>query len=117
MRKFRSLGNIMWGEMEVVEINKDSYCNYTLTQKHKLFDEDYYTVSRFIAVHNVPANVIPEKDFYVYRFTFMDNGCSTEMITDENAFVKRLFSNFEKFLKGEAYELIREFYYERYKNV
>ena len=114
MRVFQNAKGNRWqyGEKEVKE--KGTGKNFTLTQPKTLFSEDYYTVRRAIACENVPIDVAPERDFYVYEFSYMGTGCclSTKII-DEIAAKELIGSCLEEFLRGNACTYIKYFFEEK----
>lgn len=106
MKVFRIKKHLEWGEMTLVEVETNK--EYTLTDMKTLFSEDFYTVRRFVAYHNVPANVVPDKEFFMYMFSFMPDGySSTSYIVDEDAAMKIIGSNLEGFIRGEAYDYLK----------
>lgn len=101
MRRFNPLNRWQYGEKQVEERGTGN--KFTLTQPKKLFSEDYYSVVRTIAVHNVPADVVPENLFYVYEFSYMVSGCSScVQFVDEETATKLIIENLEHFLHGCA---------------
>ena len=83
MRQFTSQGN--WKHLEKNVIENETQKKFVLTQPKRIFDEDYYTVRRAVACEDVPADVVPENDFYVYEILYMENGSSLSVkIVDED---------------------------------
>ena len=114
MRVFYIDGSGSWqyGERQVKE--KGTEKSFTLTQPTMLFSEDYYTVRRAIAVENVPIDVIPEKDFYVYEFSYMKTGSCLKIITVDETAAKELISTcLKEFMQGNALSYIKYFFDER----
>ena len=114
MRVFQSVKENRWqyGEKQVKEKGTDK--SFTLTQPKTLFSEDYYTVRRAIAVENVPADVVPENDFYVYEFSYMETGCVLRTVIVDESTAKELISNcLTEFLRGNACTYIKYFFEEK----
>lgn len=114
MRVFISEGDSRWEyqERQVKEKGTEKY--FTLTQPKELFSEDYYTVRRAIAVENVPFYIPPEKDFYVYEFSYMETGCCLYVITVDEDTAKELISTcLKEFMQGNASSYIKYFFDER----
>ena len=114
MRVFQNVKENRWqyGEKQVKE--KGTEKSFTLTQPKTLFSEDYYTVRRAIACENVPVDVAPERDFYVYEFSYMETGCCLSVITVDEVTAKELISNcLAEFLRGSACTYIKYFFEER----
>ena len=114
MRVFQSVKENRWqyGEKQVKE--KGTEKSFTLTQPKTLFSEDYYSIRRAIAVENVPADVAPERDFYVYEFSYMETGCCLRtMIVDENTAKELISSCLTEFLRGSANTYIKYFFEEK----
>lgn len=112
MRVFISKGIWSFGERQVVEKGTDK--SFTLTQPKDLFYEDYYTVRRAIAVENVPVDVVPERDFYVYEFSYMGIGCVLNIVIVDEVTAKELISTcLTEFLHGNASSYIKNFFAER----
>lgn len=113
MRVFVNDGNGWeYNERQVKERGTKKF--FTLTQPKRLFAEDYYSVRRAIACENVPSNVVPERDFYVYEFSYMDTGCCMYVVTVDEDTAKELIStHMEEFLHGDACGCIRAFFEER----
>ena len=108
MRKFIGLDTWKYGEKQVEE--RGTGKTFTLTQPHKLFSEDYYTVRRAIAVENVGVGTIPEPDFNVYEFSYMVSGCCLCInIIDETTAMKLIQENLREFLHGTAHQKIVDF--------
>ena len=108
MRTFFSEGTWEYGEKQVIE--KGAAKRFTLTQPKTLLNEDYYTVRRAIAVDNCPIHVVPEEDFYVYEFSYMENGRCTVKIVDDVLAYKLLKSNLQVFMEGRALNVIKCFF-------
>lgn len=114
MRVFISEGNSRWeyGEHQVKE--KGTEKRFTLTQPKQLFSEDFYTVRRAIACENVPSDVVPEKHFYVYEFSYMETGCCLYVITVDETTAKELINTcLKEFMQGTASTYIKYFFDER----
>lgn len=112
MRVFISNGSWQYGECQVKEKETDK--SFTLTQPKTLFDEDYYKVRRAIAVENVPVDVVPEKDFYVYRFSYMETGGCLRIVTVDEITAKELIGTcLKEFMQGTASTYIKCFFDER----
>ena len=109
MRTFILDGKYEYGEIPVKEIETGK--SFTLTQRKQVFSEDFYSVYRFIAVENVPADVVPEPDFYVYRVSYMIPGpvlCIKYI--DERTMLELYLYDVINFLRGCATESIKEFF-------
>ena len=112
MKVFISEGRWEYGERQVKEKGTDK--RFTLTQPKQLFSEDYYTVRRAIACENVPIDVVPEKDFYIYEFSYMETGSCLRIITVDEATAKELISTcLKEFMQGKASTYIKCFFDER----
>ena len=114
MRVFYIDGSGSWqyGERQVKE--KGTEKSFTLTQPKTLFSEDYYLVRRAIAVENVPFYIPPEKDFYVYEFSYMETGSCLRVITVDEITAKELISTcLKEFMQGTASTYIKYFFDER----
>ena len=98
MRIFKAVAPYEYREQQVIEIitNKE----FTLTQRHEIFNEDYYSLSRFIACENVSAYETPENNFYVYYFTYIDNYRLHELYIDEKTTFKIVKDNLISFMEG-----------------
>lgn len=110
MRKFKITSPYQYSEMQVTEqiTNK----SFTLTQKATLFNEDYYSVYRFIAVDNEYNNT-PEPDSYVYQFNYMTAGCTlTSVIVDEQTALQFISDNLLIFMQGKINSKLFEKYFE-----
>ena len=114
MRVFMSEGDgrYQYGERQVKERGTEK--RFTLTQPKQLFSEDFYTIRRAIACENVPSNVAPERDFYVYEFSYMETCCCLSVITvDENTAMELISTCLKEFLHGNAGAYIKNFFDER----
>ena len=114
MRVFYINGSGAWeyGERQVKE--KGTEKRFTLTQPKVLFSEDYYTIRRAIAVENVPFYIPPEKDFYVYEFSYMETGSCLRVVTVDEDTAKELISTcLKEFMQGNALSYIKHFFDER----
>lgn len=109
MRKFIPTSRWNYGEQQVKEKGTDR--TYTLTQPEELFSEDYYIVRRCIAVENVDMHTIPEKDFYVYEFSFMTTGSSARMIAiDEETALDLVHAHLKEFMQGKANSVLNMYF-------
>lgn len=109
MRRFESLDTWRYEEKQVVELGTNR--NFTLTQPKVLFNEDYYSVRRSIALENVSVDVIPEPDFYVYEFSYMVTGCCLYVkVIDECSAMKLIENHLKEFLHGNARKAIADFF-------
>ena len=114
MRVFYIDGSGAWeyGERQVKE--KGTEKSFTLTQPKLLFSEVYYLVRRAIAVENVPVDVAPEREFYVYEFAFMETGSCMRVVTVDEITAKELISAcLREFMQGTASSYIKCFFDER----
>ena len=101
-----------YGERKVRE--KGTEKSFTLTQPRLLFNEDYYSVRRAIAIENVLVDVIPEKEFYVYEFSYMGTGSCLHIITVDETTAKELISTcLKEFMQGTASTYIKCFFDEK----
>lgn len=112
MRIFISERRWEYNEKNVREQGTDK--KFVLTQPKQLFNEDCYTVRRAIACENVPVDVAPEKDFYVYEFSYMKTGsCLKIVIVDEVTAKELIGTRTTEFLRGTANTYINSFFDER----
>ena len=99
MRKFISTSPYQYNEMQVKEQKTEK--TFTLTQKKTLFNEDYYSIYRYIAVDNEYNNT-PEPDSYVYQFNYMTTGCTLiSIIVDEQTALQFISDNLLSFMQGK----------------
>ena len=111
MRKFITTSIYRHGEQQAIEQSTNK--SFTLTQKATLFNEDYYSVYRFIAVDNEYNNT-PEPDSYVYQFNYMCSGCSlTSIIVDEQTAKQFISDNLLSFIQGKINSKLFEKYFEK----
>ena len=70
MREFVDKNGAGWnyGEKDVAEPATGK--EFVLTQPKRIYNEDYYNITRAIAVENVPVDVVPEPDFFVYKMDY-----------------------------------------------
>ena len=111
MREFVDKNGAGWnyGEKDVTEPATGK--EFVLTQPKRIYNEDYYNITRAIAVENVPVDVVPEPDFFVYKISYMPDGFSLcERIVDEDTAEKLIGSALKAFLRGEATEHIKKFF-------
>lgn len=109
MREFLGMNGWQYGEKQVVD--RETGKSFTLTQAKTIFSEDYYTVCRAIAVDNCPADVIPEMDFPVYEFSYMDNKCSCVVkIVDQETAEHIIRTHLTDFLLGKATQKIIDYF-------
>ena len=100
MRNFTITSQYQYEEQQAKE--QEAEKTFTLTQKKTLIEEDYYSISRFIAVENVDVNTIPEHDFYVYQFNYMSDGCTlNSVIIDEETAENFIHANTLKLMQGK----------------
>ena len=112
MRKFITTSPYQYSEMQAVEQYTGKL--FTLTQKATLFNEDYYSISRYIAVENVDINAIAEPDSYVYQFNYMTTGCTlTSIIVDEQTAQQFISDNLLSFLQGQINSKVFQEYFEK----
>ena len=111
MRKFITNGYYQYGEQQATEQGTNK--SFTLTQRKKITESDYYDVTRFIAVENVDINAIAEPDSYVYQFNYMTTGCSlTSVIVDEQTAQQFISDNLLSFMQGKINSKTFEKYFE-----
>ena len=109
MREFLSMNQWRYGEKRVIE--KETGKSFTLTDSQTMFSEDYYTVRRAIAVDNCPVDVVPEKDFPVYEFSYMDNQCCCVVkIVDQETAEHIIRTYLTEFLLGKATQKITDYF-------
>lgn len=108
-RTFNDIGCWAHGEKQVIDNSTGK--RFTLTQPQYIFREDYYHVRRGIAIENVPADVVPEKEFYVYEFSYMVSGTSLCIwnVTEDIA-LDVIGKNLPEFLQGKAGKCIEEYF-------
>ena len=100
MRKFITNGIYQYGEQQATEQGTNK--TFTLTQRKKITESDYYDITRFIAVENVAINAIAEPDSYVYQFNYMTTGCTlTSVIVDEQTAQQFISDNLLSFMQGK----------------
>ena len=108
-RYFIRNGRYKYGELPVKEIETGK--TFTLTQPKTLFNEDYYIITRFIAVEDVPVDVVPEHDFYVYRVSWMEPGpVLIERIVSEDIMMDIMQKFPEQLLHGNACSYIQTYF-------
>ena len=108
MKKYESLDVWKYSEKQVLE--EDTNRSFTLTQPKTLFREDYYSVTRAIAVENIQLYSIPVPEFYVYEFKYMTSGCCLCIaVIDEVSAMELINNNLKEFLHGNACRAITEF--------
>lgn len=103
MRRFIEKEGNGWrcGEKNVVEL--ESGKEYVLTQPKTLFSEDTYSIKRAVCCQNVSVLEVPEKDFYVYEISYMEDGYTLRiMIVDEQTVESIVQDNVRAFLRGDA---------------
>ena len=111
MRKLEINGIYQYGEQQATEQNTNK--SFTLTQRKKITESDYYSIIRFIAVDNEYNNT-PEPDFYVYQFNYMTNGCSlTSVIVDEQTAEQFISDNLLSFMQGKINSKTFQEYFEK----
>lgn len=109
MREFLSMNQWRYGEKRVIE--KETGKSFTLTDSQTMFSEDYYTVRRAIAVDNCPADVVPERDFVVYEFSYMDKQCCCVVkIVDQETAEDIIRTYLTEFLLGKATQKITDYF-------
>ena len=111
MRKFITTSIYQHGEQQATEqgTNKD----FTLTQRKKITESDYYDITRFIAVDNEYNNT-PEPDSYVYQFNYMCSGCTlTSVIVDEQTAHQFISNNLLSFMQGKINSILFQKYFEK----
>ena len=109
MREFLSMNQWRYGEKQVVD--RETGKSFTLTDSQTMFSEDYYTVRRAIAVDNCPANVVPERDFVVYEFSYFDNKCRCVIkIVDQETAEDIIRTYLTEFLLGKATQKITDYF-------
>ena len=112
MRKFIPVGIYQYGEQQTTEYNTNK--TFTLTQRKKITESDYYDIIRFIAVENADINAIAEPDSYVYQFNYMTDGCSlTSVIVDEQTAKQFISDNLLSFIQGKINSKLFEKYFEK----
>ena len=111
MRKFITTSIYQHGEQQATEQGTNKA--FTLTQRKKITESDYYDVTRFIAVENADINAIAEPDSYVYQFNYMCSGCSlTSVIVDEQTALQFISDNLLSFMQGKINSKLFQKYFE-----
>ena len=114
MRRFIEKEGNGWrcGEKNGVEL--ESGKEYVLTQPKTLFSEDTYSIKRAVCCQNVSILEVPEKDFYVYEFAYMETDSSLKVVIVDEATAKELIGVCStEFLHGTANTYIKAFFDER----
>ena len=112
MRKFEINGIYQYGEQQATEQGTNK--SFTLTQRKKITESDYYDIIRFIAVENADINAIAEPDSYVYQFNYMTAGCTlTSVIVDEQTAKQFISDNILSFMQGKINSKTFEKYFEK----
>ena len=112
MKKFKITSPYAYNEIQVTEqiTNK----SFTLTQRKKITESDYYDITRFIAVDNEYNNT-PEPDSYVYQFNYMTAGCTlTSVIVDEQTALQFISNNLLSFMQGKINSNIFQEYLQKH---
>ena len=113
MRKLITTSIYQYGEQQATEQGTNK--SFTLTQRKKITESDYYDITRFIAVQNVNADTIAEPDSYVYQFNYMCNGCTLiSIIVDEQTALQFISDNLLSFIQGKINSNIFENYFEKH---
>ena len=111
MRKFITTSTYQYGEQQATEQGTNKA--FTLTQRKKITESDYYDIVRFIAVENADINAIAEPDSYVYQFNYMCSGCTlTSVIVDEQTAKQFISDNLLSFMRGKINSKLFEKYFE-----
>ena len=112
MRKFITTSTYQYGEQQAIEQGTNK--SFTLTQRKKITESDYYDIIRFIAVENADINAIAEPDSYVYQFNYMCSGCSlTSVIVDEQTAKQFISDNLLSFMQGKINSILFQKYFEK----
>ena len=109
MRRFIEKEGNGWrcGEKNVVEL--ESGKEYVLTQPKTLFSEDTYSIKRAVCCQNVSVLDVPEKDFYVYEISYMEDGYTLRIVIVDEETVEGLIKNHASaFLRGNAGKVLVE---------
>ena len=110
MRKFITTSIYQHGEQQATEQGTNK--TFTLTQRKKITESDYYDITRFIAVDNEYNNT-PEPDNYVYQFNYMVTGCSlTSVIVDEQTAKQFISDNLLSFMQSKINSILFQKYFE-----
>ena len=100
MRKFITTSIYQHGEQQAIEQGTNK--SFTLTQRKKITESDYYDIIRFIAFENADINAIAEPDSYVYKFNYMTNGSVlNSIIVDEQTAQQFISDNLLSFMQGQ----------------
>lgn len=111
MRKFITTSIYQHGEQQAIEQGTNK--SFTLTQRKKITESDYYDIIRFIAVENADINTIAEPASYVYQFNYMVTGCTlTSVIVDEQTAKQFISDNLLSFMQGKINSKLFEKYFE-----
>lgn len=109
MREFTSNGRWKYHEKTVTE--KGTGKSFTLTQPKTIFNEDYYTVRRAIAIDHCPVDVVPERDFNVVEFLYLTGKGSTAVkVVDYVTAYMLIRENLGAFMQGAALSDIQDFF-------
>ena len=112
MRKFITTSIYQYGEQQAIEQGTNK--SFTLTQRKKITESDYYDITRFIAVDNEYNNT-PEPDSYVYQFNYMCSGCTlTSIIVDEQTAKQFISDNLLSLMQGKINSKTFEKYFEKH---
>lgn len=108
-RYFVRNGSYEYAELPVKEIGTGKL--FTLTQPKTLFNEDFYMITRFITVEDVPVNVVSEPYFYVYKICWMEPGSVLiERIVSEDIMMDIMQKFPEQLLHGDACDCIQTYF-------
>ena len=112
MRKFITTSIYQHGEQQAIEQGTNK--SFTLTQRKKITESDYYDIVRYIAIDN-EYNNIPEPDSYVYQFNYMVTGCTlTSVIVDEQTAQQFISDNLLSFMQGQINSKLFEKYLQKH---
>lgn len=106
-RRFVPEGKYKYEELPLVELTTGGH--YTLTQISEIKDTEMGScIIRGIAVHEVPANVVPEPDFFVYRVAYqVPSGLIVKFI-HEDEMAEIVDKDIKRFLSGDTNAIFRE---------
>lgn len=113
MRKFITTSIYQHGEQQVIEQGTNK--SFTLTQRKKITESDYYDIIRFIAFENADINAIAEPDSYVYQFNYMTAGCTLNtVIVDKQTAQQFISDNLLSFMQGKINSNIFQEYLQKH---
>jgi len=104
------VGATLWqnGERKVNLFGTEKY--YTLTQPHPVFQEEFYSITRAVAVANYPC-FGNEVYFHVYEISYLGmDGLSRSLVVDAETAKELLVTYAAEFLDGTACNYMESFF-------